>query len=94
MPEQASWVRIVGDGVAYLGPCLVLGFVMVPDAIADYADIYDGKEATSGKKFCRCISAIVSAWAITLPIAVPFSEGIYVDGKDSAVETTVIFMPL
>jgi len=92
--EVQRAVRIVGDGLAFSGPCFVTHIIMWPDADADYADVYDGRDATSGKKFCRVERAAQNTAHISLGQGAYFDVGIYVDGKGSAVETTVVFIPL
>jgi hypothetical protein len=89
-----NWVVVTGDGIAYKGPCVVKTIVLHPDAAGDYADIYDGRDATSGTKFCRIENAADTTLPIDLGEGVVFGKGIFVDGYDSAVETTVAFVPL
>jgi endoglucanase Acf2 len=67
---------------------------MWPDSDADYADVYDGRDPTAGKKFCRVEASSQNTRHISLGQGVPFDIGIYVNGKDAAVETTVVFTPL
>lgn len=88
------WTRVIGDGIAYEGSCLLLGIILWPDTAADYTDIYDGRDATSGKKFCRIEADVDRTRPLNFGRGVPFDTGIYIDGMDSAVETTVIFEPL
>jgi hypothetical protein len=91
---DVRWERVVGDGCAYSGECLLVDVIVFPDSDGDYADLYDGRDATSGRKFCRieCAASTTRHWHFGH--GVPFHVGIYVDGKDSAVETTVAFIPL
>lgn len=91
MPEGGGWVRIKGDGRAVEGPCRLFGLIFWPDADADYVDVYDGLDATGGKKFVRIEAATSTTRGLYFPDGVPFDNGIYVDGIDSAVETTVVF---
>lgn len=91
MPEPSGFVRIEGDGLAVEGPCILHGIIFWPDSDADYADIYDGLDATSGKKFCRIESSTSITWSFVFPEGIEFDHGIYVDGIDSAVETTILF---
>jgi len=88
------WTRITGDGLVYDGPCYVKHIIFWPDSDADYVDIYDGRDTTSGEKFCRIESAYSITWQIHLGDGVLFGHGIYVDAIDSAVQTTVCFMPV
>jgi hypothetical protein len=88
------WVRVVGDGLVYTGPCVVFHIVVWPDANGDYADVYDGHDTSTGKKFCRIECPVQLTEQVSLVPGVPFDRGIYVDGKDSAVETTIIFEPI
>jgi len=91
--NQARWVRITGDGLVHTGPCLLTHIIMHPDATDDYADIYDGRDKTSGKKFARVRSATKGTRHVSLGQGVRFDIGLYVDGFDDAVDTTVVFIP-
>lgn len=88
------WVRLVGDGVAYLGTCVLHTVLFWPDVATDYVDIYDGRDATAGKKFCRLEAAVGKTRHLSLGSGVPFDVGIYIDGVDTAVETTIVYTPL
>jgi len=91
---RKRWVRVVGDGPVYDGPCLVHSILVLPVTANDYVDIYDGHDTASGKMFVRMIASIVLTWSLAFVDGVPFDQGIYVDGKDAEVETTVVFTPL
>lgn len=91
MPEGDGHVLVKGSGLAVEGPVVLHGLIFWPDSDADYADIYDGLEAVSGKKFCRIESSTSITWSWSFEHGVLFDHGIYVDGIDSAVETTVLF---
>lgn len=88
------WTRVVGTGVAFVGPCRVFHILALPDANNDYADVYDGVDTGSGKKFCRVYSTTKTIQHLPLGEGVIFDRGVYVDGKDAAVETTIVFEPL
>ena len=92
MPEE-KWVRIIGSGLVYSGHCHLTAIIFWPDADADYVDIYDGRDATSGKKFCRIETSFSLSWHFNFSHPLGFDMGIYVDGIDDAVETTVCFIP-
>jgi len=91
MPGGVSWVRITGDGLAVQGPCVLHGLIVWPDSDGDYADVYDGLDATAGKKFCRVECAASTTRHVQFGQGVEFTAGVYVDGIDSAVQTTVLF---
>lgn len=94
MAQKQRAVRIIGDGVAWQGTCEVKAIILNPDAGNDYADIYDGLDAISGEKFIRVKSADIVTRLLSLGDGIRFDVGIYVDGYDSAVETTVVFVPV
>lgn len=89
-----TYVRIVGDGRAYQGKALVKGIIFMPITANDYVDVYDGLDATSGELVCRIVSAVVTTWPFCMPFGVWFQRGIYLDGIDDEVQTTVFFEPL
>jgi len=91
---KTRWVRVVGDGLVYEGPCLVHSITLWPDADVDYAYVYDGHDAISGKLFCRLEASVSTTLHLGFGDGVPFDQGIYVDGVDAGVETTIVFTPL
>lgn len=93
MPNR-RWAVVKGDGLVYSGPCLLHNVVFWPDVATDYVDIYDGRDVTSGKKFCRLEADVDRTRHLSLGQGVPFDVGIYVDGFDTVVETTIVFTPL
>ena len=92
--SDRRWVRVVGDGPVYEGPCLLHSVTFLPITANDYSDIYDGRDAVSGKMFARLISSVVDTLCIYYGDGVPFNQGVYIDGFDGEVETTVVFTPL
>lgn len=90
---KQRWVRIIGDGLAFSGPCLLTHVLLYPDANHDYTDIYDGRDTAAGKKFIRMQSSTRTIRHLSFNPGVPFDVGIYIDGYDSEVETTVVFIP-
>lgn len=81
---------IIGSGLVTDQPTMLHGVLFTPISGNDYTTIYDGRDATSGTK----IGKIITAYVITRyhnfghPIYCP--HGIYVDGSDDEVETTVL----
>lgn len=92
--NQARWTRITGDGLAYSGPCLVTHIIFWPHASKQYVDIYDGRDATAGKKFCRIDASEETTRHVSLGPGVPFDVGIYIDAEHREDETTVVYIPL
>jgi len=96
MPANAAthWIRVIGDGLIYDGPCIVRTIILWPHASSQYTDVYDGRDATSGTKFCRLDAFSAHTRHISLGQGVLFGRGIYVDTEDEEDETTVTFIPL
>lgn len=92
--EATHWDRIAGDGLIYDGRCIVKTIIFWPDVAADYVDVYDGRDTTSGRKFARIEADVDETKVENLGDGVLFGRGIYVDGIDAAVETTVGYIPL
>jgi len=93
MPEQ-RWVRVAGSGLVYNGPCKIDTIVFSPVTANDYVDIYDGLDATAGKKFCHIVSSVVVTWPFCFHSGLEFDVGIYVTDIDEGTETTIVFTPL
>lgn len=90
----ASSVLVVGDGQVYDGPCTLRAIIFTPISANDYVDVYDGLDKDSGKKLFRAISAVVVTWCFCFGEGIKMANGIYLDGKDGEVETTIAFDPL
>jgi hypothetical protein len=84
-----TWTRITGSKMVCAGPCLLAHVVMSPDANRDYSDIYDGRDATSGKLVVRYRSGGVDTIRDNLNPPLLLSAGLYVKGYDDDVETCV-----
>jgi len=95
MPGYATHYRhISGNGLVTDKPCILKSIMFTPNAANDWADIYDGVDTTSGTKVCRILSAVVVSWCFNLSDGILMGRGIYIDGLDDAVETTVAYVPL
>lgn len=93
MPDR-MWSRVGGNALVYVGRCLVHELVLEPNASSDYADVYDGRDATSGKYFCRLEAKTVSTWQLRFGPGVPFDGGIFVANESEETFTTVVYTPL
>ena len=91
---RKRWVHLYGNGLVYAGPCLLHDVIVTAPTAGDTADVYDGRDATSGKKFASVVVAANLTWQVTMPEGVPFDRGIYIDAADNDVETTVVFTPV
>ena len=87
------WVRIVGDGPVYSGRCLLHSVTLYGPGAGDSVIVYDGRDSISGKLFARFLAKVVNTEVYNFGVGVPFDQGIYLDGNDSEVETTVVFTP-
>lgn len=91
--KQARWVRITGDGLAYSGPCDLTHIIFLPHAEVNYVELYDGRDATSGKKALRIKRATLTTGHIPLDPGLRFYLGIYVNARSRQDQTTVVFVP-
>lgn len=90
---RRRWVHLYGDGAVYQGACLVHSITLWPEANQDYTRVYDGRDVTSGKMFVELQAATRTNVHVTFEGGVPFDQGIYVNGKDAEVQTTIVFTP-
>lgn len=93
-PAATHWDRIAGEGLIWAGPCTVKAIIFWPHASSQYVDIYDGRDITSGTKFCRIDAFQLTTRHIGMGNGVEFGRGIYVNAEHDEDETTVIFTPL
>lgn len=93
MPQKRRWVHITGDGQAYSGPCWLTHIIVWPHTSTQYVDIYDGRDITAGKKFCRIDCQTQTTRHISLGPGAHFDIGIYIDAQHAEDEATLIFIP-
>lgn len=91
---MARWTRVVGDGLVYTGSCLVKNLVLEAGDDERYVDVYDGRDATSGKLFARFQLLNETTYCYSFGDGVPFGRGIYIDAESGEENTTVVFEPL
>lgn len=93
MPTR-RWVRVTTDGVVFSGPCLVHNIIFAPTRNDEYVDVYDGRDATAGKLFCRLLVFREQTHTVSLGQGAPFDIGIYVALENAGDAVTIVFTPL
>lgn len=93
MPNR-RWVRVTTDGVVFSGPCLVHSIIATPGGANEYHDVYDGRDATAGKLFCRVQTHTQQTKSVNLGQGAPFDTGIYVAMQNVGDVVTIVFTPL
>jgi len=81
---------IIGDGLVTDQPTMLHGILFTPISGNDYVTIYNGRDATSGIKIGKIITAYVMTRYHTFGHPVYCPQGIYVEGSDDEVETTIL----
>ena len=95
MADHAThWRWIAGDGLIYDGPCIVTNILFWPGGADEEVLVYDGRDATSGRLFCKVLVKNEESRSVALGNGVLFGSGIYVDAQNSDDETTITFIPL
>lgn len=89
-----NWVRLAADGLAVEGPCLVHTIIFTPNNNDEYAEVYDGRDATAGKLFCRVIMFREETAVVDLGQGVRFDRGVYVGVENLGDAVTIVFTPL
>jgi len=87
------WVRKSGDFLVFSGRCLLTHVIVYPDLADDYADVYDGRDATVGTKLARFRCIGKGTEQFDFGDGILMDGGIYVAAYDAAVETTIAFIP-
>jgi len=90
---RERFIRKAGDFLAYGYPCLLTRVIVYPDAADDYTDVYDGRDTTVGTKLARFRCEGKGTEIFNFGDGILMDGGIYVDAYDSAVETTICFIP-
>ena len=89
-----TWRRIDGSGLAYWGRCLLTDVIFWANKDGYHVDVYDGRDATSGRLLCRLMVNIGETFHFEFGTGLAMDVGIYVDGTDTTIVTTVAFIPL
>jgi len=91
MPVGVGFARVVGDGLAVRGSCIVLGYLWRCDKNDEECHVYDGRDAVSGRSFTKLIGNGNSFYTANFGVGIDFSEGVYVDQTTTNDEFTVYF---
>lgn len=86
-----GFVRVLGDGLAVRGACVVKGILWRCDKNNEECKVYDGRDATSGRLFASLIGGADSLYHFDFGDGVVFHEGVYVDQTTNNDEFTVYF---
>ena len=90
LPEHCEYDLVVGDGLVTLEPTMLHGVIFTPVSATDYVIVYDGRGTIAGRKLFKLIESTVTTLSLSFPTPIYCPKGIYVDGVDSDVETTII----
>jgi len=88
------WTRVVGDGIAFSGGCLLHILIFEAGDSERYVEIYDGRDSGSGKLLSRHKMNFEATHCDSFPGGIPMDRGIYINAESSEEKTTVIFEPL
>ena len=91
--REAHWIRQVGAGVIWTGPCYLLRLLFYPVTAADTVSVYDGTDAMSGRLFHTLAAATVTTLEVSFGEGVRFEQGIYVNVAQGTDVVTAIFHP-
>lgn len=93
MSHKSRWVRVVGGGLAFQGPCLITNILFYPHDTDQKTKIYDGRDAVSGKFFLEIHAQYFENISINLGEGVKFDVGIFITAEHSDDTVTIIFTP-
>jgi len=92
--EETRWVRQVGDGRVYEGPCVLFEIILQPVGNGESVDVYDGRDATSGKLLTTIVAATTTTTHLSLGQGIKCDLGIYLDVGQTASIVTFGFKSL
>jgi len=89
-----GWENYAADAIVHQGPCLLYGVVVLASAAGGDATLYEGQDASSGRK----IGVFKGGANLSLPIMLPkplyAARGLYLDVGTSITEVLIGFEPV
>jgi hypothetical protein len=91
MALPVSFLNLSADTVVCAQPCLLNGALLLTATTGGSITLYEGQDATSGRKIARLEATADNTLAITFPHAPFCARGLFVDVGDTVTEATIFF---
>ena len=93
-PESTGWIWLSGTGTILNGPCLFYGLIMNSSANGATLTVYDGADASSGRKVGDFLTGSTRSNQFLLPYPLELTSGLRVEFDDDVVGALVLYTPL
>lgn len=92
--DAIGWETYAADAIVHVGPCLLHGIVVLASAAGGDVTVYEGQDASSGRKIATLKGAanVSNPIMLTKPLYLP--RGIFLDVGTSITEVMVGFEPI
>ena len=94
MSRPVAFLCITADTVVCDRPCLLNGLVLLTSTTGGDVTLYEGQDATSGRKVARFEATADNTLAVAFPHAPFLARGLFVDVGSNVTEATLFFTPL
>ena len=93
MKVGPGWTIREDDGIVTTQPAWICCLILSVSASGDYVEVYEGRDTTSGRKFCT-LKALENR-SVAFPIGEPvyFDGGIYLAFSTTGSECTIVWAP-
>lgn len=91
--QTARWVRISGDGLAYLGPGWLIDLVFECSGQGNQLNIYDGQDTGSGRRMFQIFADNDRPTHMNFWPGYRFEVGLYIDQSVTGDTTVLNFEP-
>jgi hypothetical protein len=94
MTRPVSFLNFTGDTVVCDRPCLLNGALLLVSTTGGDVTLYEGQDATSGRKIAKIEGYAGVTRVVTFPHAPFCARGLFADVGSNVTECTVFFTPL
>lgn len=89
--EGDAIIPLTASGPATRDPALLLGVQITPSSDGGNATIYEGQDATSGRKLCRLYGHEEQTRQFRFARGIPCERGIFVDFTSHMDEVAIVY---
>lgn len=91
---DTTFANMTASGIITRQPSFLCCVILTADESGDYIELYEGKDATSGRKILTLKALVNRSVAFNFTSPVLCQRGLYIHFEDDKCEATVIFTPV
>ena len=94
VPWEHQFSNLTADGIVTARPAVLCCIILSVATTGDYIEIYEGRDATSGRRLCKIKALVGRSVTFNISNGVLLERGIYVSFLKTDSDATLIWFPV